>query len=191
MSSIFIQLSRNDMPVKGDVTKVYQSDPTTFWAYQLQSRSYYELKAGEVEAARLMDRFGILFDSIKSEIPYHKAWSNGQGGQSNAVTSAPIIKPGVFARSMSPGNRRMIFVGTHYGNVVIYDRFGHDTTSILKNFAVYDAPKELSTIVDLCDPSGTLSRELWEDFTGVDRLNIGEYLKSIYDSIRASGRWRG
>lgn len=193
MSSIFLKFKdRSEFPEKGDVTKVYQVEPSYYYGWLPSSKGYYELTAKQVFTAALVDRFGQLYDCIGTEIPYNMAWSNGQGGQSNAVLLAPAIKPGTMAKSMSPGARRMIFVGTYYGVVAIYDRFSHETSSVTKNYLVYDAPVELSSIVDLCDPSGALTEELWDDFVGSsDRVNIGEYLKQIYDSIRATGRWRG
>lgn len=192
MSSIFLQIpNRIDMPSRGDVDKVYQTDASTFYAWNPQSKGYHEMTAGQVFNAQLVDRFGRLFDSIKDEIPYDKRWSNGEGGQSNAVWCAPKIKSGDMAKSMSPGQRRMIFVGTYYGNVVIYDRFNHETTSVTKNHLVYNAPKELDTLIDLCDTDGDLTFELFDDFVGSsDRDNIGLWLKKIYESIRGTGQCR-
>lgn len=191
MSSIFLPFnSRIDMPSRGDVDKVYQVAPNLYYAWNPQSKGYHEMPARLVHTAKLIDRFGQLFDSIKDEIPYDKRWSNGEGGQSNAVWCAPKIKFGHMAKSMSPGQRRMIFVGTYYGNVVMYDRFNHETTSITKNHLVYNAPKELDTLIDLCDPDGELTFELFDDFAGAsDRDNIGLWLKKIYDSIHNGRAW--
>lgn len=171
---------------------IYQTDPTTFYAWSPQTGGYHEITAAQVHAAKFFDLFGSMYDSIKDSVPYAMEWSNGTGGQSNAVIGehAPTVAPGKIIKSASAA-RRMIIIGTYYGNVVVYDRFNYERTSVLKNYVVYDAPEELSTILDLCDPSGTLTEELYQDFFGSDRENIGQWLKNIYESIRATGRWRG
>lgn len=65
--------------------------------------------------------FKAAFESITVELPFDAKWSNGTGYFDGAVDLP--LEPGKLAKSRDPYGRRLIFVGTRFGVVVVFDRF--------------------------------------------------------------------
>lgn len=75
-----------------------------------------------------MANANVIFSEVFVEIPkipFNKEWSNGTGYFDNGVYGehAPKLNPGQLLGSETPGGRRLIFIGTRLGNVVVFDRF--------------------------------------------------------------------
>lgn len=70
-------------------------------------------------------RFTDVFNTLEREIPFDRAWSNGTGYFDHACSPdlAPSLKYGEMAKSQTPTGRRLIFIGTRLGPVVVFDRF--------------------------------------------------------------------
>ena len=77
------------------------------------------------ENAATNDLFTRAYDSVQDTIEFKKEWSNGAIGYDYAVYGehAPRIPAGKMIKSSSPNGRRLLFIGTRVGNLVIYDRF--------------------------------------------------------------------
>lgn len=71
------------------------------------------------------ERFSAAYAEIETVIPFNRAWSGGTGYFEHAVVPgiAPELAPGQLAKSSTPSGRRIIFIGTRLGPIVIYDRF--------------------------------------------------------------------
>ena len=54
-------------------------------------------------------------------VAYNRAWSNGKGGYN--LTHLPDIQPGSIIKSLSPGGRRILIIGTVHGSLVLGDLF--------------------------------------------------------------------
>lgn len=69
--------------------------------------------------------FTQVFNNIKNEIPFNKEWSNGSGYFDHAITGphAVKIKNEEIIKSVTPGGRRIIFIGTRLGTIAVFDRF--------------------------------------------------------------------
>jgi hypothetical protein len=69
--------------------------------------------------------FSTAFSSIEEEIPYKNEWENGTGYLDHVVEGkhAPMMPAGAIAKSMAPDGRRIIIVGTRFGNVAVFDRY--------------------------------------------------------------------
>ena len=59
------------------------------------------------------------------EIPFNEGWCNGTGYFDKAVKGqeAPVLTIGEMVRSRDGFGRRLIIIGTRFGNVVVFDRF--------------------------------------------------------------------
>lgn len=92
-------------------------------------------------AGRVFER---KYAEITTSIPYQTSWGNGTGYLDNAI-EVPM-KPGEFAKSIDLSGRRIIFVGTQLGTVVIFDRYKNQTDD---GIYVYNAPRStlLGTIL--------------------------------------------
>lgn len=71
------------------------------------------------------DLFENTFTKIKTVLEFNKEWSDGQGGFGPAVSHSDFqrLYPGEIVKSETPGQRRMIIVGTTYGPAIIYERY--------------------------------------------------------------------
>lgn len=87
--------------------------------------------------------FTNVYNSSKTrEIPFDKEWSNGTGYFDHAIYGehAVEINNGEVLKSMSPGNRRILFLGTRLGTIAVFDRFSgsekdifvHNTTTAIE-----------------------------------------------------------
>lgn len=92
--------------------------------------------------------FTAVYNKCTVTMEFKKEWSNGIGYFNHAVSGehAPKLPPKMFAKSMSPGGRRMIMVGTKFGNIVVFDRFRDQAPTQKdegKAVFVYNAPAVL------------------------------------------------
>lgn len=78
-------------------------------------------KPGDELCKKVFDK---AYEAIKKELEFRKEWSNGTGLYDYAVygSEAPIVSPGMIVKSITPGGRKLIIVGTRLGNVVVFER---------------------------------------------------------------------
>lgn len=75
----------------------------------------------------------VFAQSSIKEIEYNNAWSNGTGYFDFAVKgeNAPTLKVGEMCKSQTPFGRKIVMVGTNYGNVVVFGRYDDEDSSIV------------------------------------------------------------
>lgn len=83
------------------------------------------------------DNFMKRYNQTEKVIPFKEEWANGTGYYDGAVDDVKL-SPGEEAKSVSPApnNRRMLFIGTHLGTVVLFERYtdgAHGT--VVKNIS--------------------------------------------------------
>ncbi len=105
-------------------------------------------------------RFTEVFESITDEISISEEHCNGTGCFDYLIDHCTIAV-GKLARSIDVSGRRVILVGTPFGNLVVFDRF---------------QPKFDGTDVISVNQSLTLSKEGWLK-TGTQNM---ETLKNIF-----------
>ena len=78
------------------------------------------------------------------EIPYSKDWENGTGYFDGAVfgEDAPVIPAGELVKSVSTGGRKIVMVGTRFGNIVLFERY----TDEENNVVVTNQPQEIEKL---------------------------------------------
>lgn len=69
--------------------------------------------------------FYKAYMAVDTIIPFDPKWCNGTGYFDGAV-SVPL-KPGKLANSLDLNCRRLIFIGTRFGTIVVFDRFVDQT----------------------------------------------------------------
>ena len=130
-------------------------------------------------------RFTAAFDSITTEIPFNKDWSNGTGYFDNAVvgSAAPELAPGQLVKSKTPGGRKIILVGTRIGNVVVFERYDDDKSVIVANYG--SAIAQLGNI-----KSGALDIDSVCNIVGEYSVkqNIGFTIEQLYDACKKHDR---
>ena len=69
--------------------------------------------------------FTERYNQVTKEIEFDPKWCNGTGYYDHAV-KAVKLEPGEVAKSFDTGSgRRMIFIGTRFGTVVVFDRYSN------------------------------------------------------------------
>lgn len=85
--------------------------------------------------------FNEMFDIITTEVPFNDEWDNGTGYYDGACKGDDKIKleVGELAKCISPipNNRKMIFVGTPVGTVVVFERFTNGEGGIFVHNAAH------------------------------------------------------
>lgn len=71
---------------------------------------------------------GQAFDAVyvrASSIDYNRAWENGTGYLDNAVAGkhAPNLLPGDIVSSITPTGRKILFLNTTIGNIILFKRY--------------------------------------------------------------------
>jgi len=69
--------------------------------------------------------FATAFATISKEIEYNAAWENGTGYLDHICSgaAAPALKPAEIVKTIDPNGRRIIVIGTRFGNVAVFDRY--------------------------------------------------------------------
>lgn len=129
--------------------------------------------------------FTYAYDGLSAVIPFNPKWANGTGYYDNAVDGdeAPKLEVGQIVKCFTPApnNRRMILIGTQFGNVVLFDRF----TDADKGIVVHNAPDEVKDLV------GGMSSNLSEEtiyhlvgnvHQGASGNNIGFKIKKVFET---------
>lgn len=78
------------------------------------------------------------------EIPYNAKWENGTGYFDNAVygKDAPVISAGELVKSISTGGRKIILIGTRFGNIVLFERYTDPESDVV----VTNQPQEIEKL---------------------------------------------
>jgi hypothetical protein len=117
-----------------------------------------------ITATTAASHFNEMFDVIKNEIPFNVEWNNGTGYYDGACKGSDkvILEPGELAKSISPmpNNRKMIFVGTPVGTVVVFERFSGGENGVYVHNAAHHF------ISQLIQPQSPLSAHDMGSFLG-------------------------
>lgn len=117
------------------------------------------------------------------EIRYSDKWASATGYYDNAVDGGdhPRLAAGQVVRALSPlpNDRRLIIVGTCFGNVVLFERFtGGKSGVITKNWSTH-----FSRAMGSMFGSGAMSHDdivkLAGDPTQYDHVNIGQFMANM------------
>ena len=123
--------------------------------------------------------FDYAFKNITKEVVFDSSWSNGTGYYDGAITAKLGLKPGERAKATSPmpNNRRLILVGTRFGNAVFFDRYTQGSGSA--DVCVSNVPDELRPFV----PSGRIGEDDQARlFMYEGSMNIGADIEKLFSS---------
>jgi len=129
------------------------------------------------------ESFATVFDDPNVEsIEFKKEWSNGTGYFDFAVYGehAPRVAPGKVVKCMTPGNRRMIVVGTHLGNVVVFDRYADNDRGVFV-YNTTTAVERTNLIRNNSLQDDDMYVILGDEF---DRENIGGRIQAIFEGCK-------
>lgn len=117
------------------------------------------------------------YNKIEKSIPFNKDWNNGTGYYDGAVHDVKL-EPGEEAKSISPmpNNRRIIFIGTQLGTIVLFERYTNGADGVIvKNIS--GAMRRLSII-----PDGQVGYDALSNILSYGpEDNIGARLARVFD----------
>lgn len=129
-----------------------------------------------------VDLFDATYAAVKNKIPFDPTWANGTGYYNGAAVgkNAPQLAPGEMAisRSPEPNNRKIIFVGTRLGNIVVFERYSGGNMGVY----VMNVTPDLRMLGML--PTGAINFEAMELMLGHPQYpsacpNFGNKLEEI------------
>jgi hypothetical protein len=107
-----------------------------------------EVKAEPKPKSDAAIRFNVAYESAE-KIDFNANWNNGTGYYDHAVDGehAPKLALGQVVATKSPAknNRRIILVGTPFGNAVMFERYSDDDSVLTRN--VPDQLRDITTIL--------------------------------------------
>lgn len=133
--------------------------------------------------------FNKFFDKIEVSVAFDPIWANGTGYFDHAVKADLGLGTAQMAKAVDPDGRRIIFIDTRLGNVVLFERRspadeGTRSSTIVGNYP----PAIRAFYAGDFGIGGPLSLEGLEHLLGdIQRigksnpLNIGDRLEGLFD----------
>lgn len=120
----------------------------------------------------------VFDDSQVASIDFNPSWANGTGYFNSATRGkhAPSLTPGQMVKATDNNGRRIILIGTRFGNVVVFDRYAKASG---EQVFVTNAPSSV-TVKSLIE-RGAVSEEGMFTLLGCPGTtdNIGETIEAI------------
>ena len=99
------------------------------------------------------ETFTSAFNQITNSVPYNELWANGTGYLNNAVNDKSItFDEDGYAKSESTAGRKIVFIKTIKGNVVLFERYTDPASSVI----VGNMPRSIEQLFQL---SGSIPSE--------------------------------
>lgn len=107
-------------------------------------------------------------------IAFNEKWANGTGYFDHSVrgVNAPVLTEGEMVSSTSTDNRKIVIVGTRFGNVLVFQRYSDGE----KDIYVCNIPIEVKKFFNGLFPTGALTE-------GTVIALLGEYSHSFESNI--------
>ena len=132
--------------------------------------------------------FYTAFSQVTASIPFNENFNNGTGYLDNCQEGehAPIVAPGQIVKTETLKGRKILIVGTRFGNAVIFERY---TNAIAEdtNVIVGNLPKEVEQLylgsavgTNLAQDNITLFLLLGEPKYASIHPNVGERIENLF-----------
>lgn len=122
-------------------------------------------------------QFNATFNDITTEVEYSPTWDNGTGYFDHAVRADLNLEEGDIVKAVSANDRRIIIVGTAFGNAVFFERYSSEG-DVRSNTIVSNVPYQLNKL----SPSGSLTENQLSMLIGTHN-NIGKTIKDLASDL--------
>lgn len=133
----------------------------------------------------IFHRFNNTFNRIATTVAFDPKWENNTGYFDHCVKTDLGLRPGDVAKSVDQNDRRIILIGTRFGNVALFERYS-PTKTTLSFKVVGNYPSALRGFYAGAMGIGTaLTEEGLEhlvDKDAPDKFNIGVMLEELFSS---------
>lgn len=133
----------------------------------------------------ILHRFANTFKQITTQVAYCPEWANGTGYFDGIVKADLGLRPGDVAKAVDNDDRRIIIIGTRFGNVALFERYSPSKTT-LSFKVVGNYPSALRGFYAGSMGIGTaLTDEGLEHLVNKDspdKFNIGTMLEELFSS---------
>ena len=117
--------------------------------------------------------FQAMFEKIQTVIPFNAEWNNGTGYFNDIVSQDTVkLENGQMAKSTDTSNRKIVMVGTRFGNVVLFERYSGGLNDVITS----NVPPEVSKLFGGSSLGSKTSEEVIE-------LLLGQTYSSIPKNI--------
>lgn len=127
--------------------------------------------------------FDTQLNNVTEFIPYNSKWGNAVSSFDAAIKGefAPSLQPGEQAKSVMPSGADILFIGTRFGNCVIYKRYA-DSEVIVSSLPNAITQLYLDTFVGtrLDTRPVTLNLLLGNSNNAVSQPNIGLRIEELF-----------
>lgn len=92
------------------------------------------------------DQFQEIFQVIPTTVAFDPEWRNGTGYYDGIVNAKLGLKPGQMAKceDVAPNSRRIIIVGTRWGNVAVFERYSPKDSGERSEVYVSNKPSRIT-----------------------------------------------
>ena len=117
--------------------------------------------------------FQAMFEKLQTTIPFNTEWENGTGYFNDLVFCDTVkLENGQMAKSMDGCNRKIVVVGTRFGNVVLFERYSGRSNEVITS----NVPPEITDLFLNSSLGSKTSEEVIE-------LLLGQTYSSIPKNI--------
>ena len=131
--------------------------------------------------------FVSAFANTNTTIDFNSAWENGTGYYDHAMRGkhAPVLVPGEMVKTVSPSGRRILIIGTRFGNAVIFDRYTDTNSKVV----VGNIPSQIEELFlgsaiggNIAQDDVTLVMLLGDPKFAASIPNIGQRIENMFAS---------
>ena len=119
------------------------------------------------------EQFTKIFNHITNLVDFDSGWENGTGYFNGAVSSVKLAT-GEMAKSQDPKGRKIVFIGTRYGTIVVFQRYTAEERLVM------NVPAQIRQlfIIDNMMEDNTFCLIFGTDMSGSN--NLGKRIEELF-----------
>jgi hypothetical protein len=86
-----------------------------------------------MDLKQILTQFDEEFNAITNSVLFDTKWNNGTGYLNGAVHADLHLKSGDRAKTIDDFGRKVILIGTDFGNIVVFERHSNQSGIIVSN----------------------------------------------------------
>ncbi len=126
--------------------------------------------------------FARNFKDIETTIQFSSDWNNGTGYLDGLVFEELGLEPGDMVKLITPNDRKVIIVGTRFGNCVYFERYSPEFKFVGDNNVETRSPVIVSNVPSKLrrfSPDGSLTENNLNELCG-SIYNIGTSIERLF-----------
>lgn len=123
--------------------------------------------------------FNLIFLKLAavSTVEFEDSWHNGTGYFDPIIKADLGLMPGARTTAVDENGRRMIIVGTRYGNAVVFERYSENEDGVKSNIITSNCPRQVTPLFGVA--SGSLTSDKVFSLTNSILSNVGTQVEQV------------